>query len=71
MAVSSVLANPHVTDRLSASEVAALDLASNPELAELLAAAPRMARALNAILNLDVDERARRLILWEIREALG
>ncbi|WP_136610451.1 hypothetical protein [Sinomonas albida] len=71
MAVSTVLANPHVADRLSAPEVAALDLASDPELAELLAAAPRMARALNAILNLDVDDRARRLIMWEIREALG
>ncbi|NUP75625.1 MAG: hypothetical protein HOQ07_13415 [Sinomonas sp.] len=71
MAASDVLANPHIADRLSAPEVSRLDLAGDPDLAELLAAAPKMARALNAILNLDVDERAQRLIRWEIREALG
>ncbi|WP_077489868.1 hypothetical protein [Sinomonas mesophila] len=70
MAVSAVLTNPHVADRLSATDVASLDLAHDPELAELLAAAPQMARALNAILNLDLDESARRLIRREIHETL-
>lgn len=70
MTVSAVLTNPHVADRLAPLDLASLDLAGNHELAELLAAAPKMARALNAILNLDIEEEARRLIAWEVREAL-
>ena len=70
MSFSAVLTNPHIADRLAPPELATLDLAGNPELAELLAAAPKLARALNAILNLDLEEDARRLIAWEVREAL-
>ena len=70
MLISTVLDNPHVFDRLSAPEMATLDLAHDAELAELLAAAPKLARALNAILNLDLHEEDLRLIRREIREAL-
>jgi hypothetical protein len=70
MLIATVLDNPHIFDQLSAPEVASLDLARDTELAELLAAAPRLARALNAVLNLDLDEDAVRLIRREIREAL-
>jgi hypothetical protein len=70
MTVFAVLANRHVSDRLTPPEMGFLDLAGDPELAELLAAAPKLARALNAILNLDLEEDARRLIVQEIRDAL-
>jgi hypothetical protein len=70
MPISTVLDNPHVFDHLSAAEVASLDLAHDADLAELLASAPKLARAVNAILNLDLDEEALRLIRREIREAL-
>lgn len=70
MTVSAVLSNRHVSDRLTPTMLAALDLAGDRELSELLLAAPKMARALNAVLNLDLAEDARRLIAAEIREAL-
>ncbi|MDQ0031700.1 hypothetical protein [Arthrobacter bambusae] len=70
MAVSAVLSNRHVSDRLTPTMLAALDPAGDPELSDLLIAAPKMARALNPVLNLDLAEDARRLIAAEIREAL-
>ncbi|HEY1154729.1 MAG TPA: hypothetical protein VGE95_00305 [Arthrobacter sp.] len=70
MTVSPVLANPHILDRLTPPQLASLDLSGDSELAKLLAAAPKMARALNASLNLDLDDDARRLIAREVRETL-
>lgn len=71
MAGLAVLTNPHTSDRLSASDLISRDLASDPELAELLAAAPKMARALNAILRLDLETDVERLVRSEILAALG
>lgn len=71
MAAPAVLANPHVTERWSAPDLSSLDLAGDQELAEFVAAAPKMARALNAILRLDLDHEAERLVRSEIRAALG
>ncbi|GAC1457466.1 MAG: hypothetical protein NVS2B15_10560 [Pseudarthrobacter sp.] len=71
MTALAVLTNPHTTDRLSASGLASMDLAADQDFAEFLAAAPKMARALNAILRLDLDQAAERLIREEIRNALG
>jgi hypothetical protein len=41
-------------------------LESDPGLAEFLAAAPNMARALKAVLNLDLGQMAERLVRAEI-----
>ncbi|ACL41983.1 hypothetical protein Achl_4032 (plasmid) [Pseudarthrobacter chlorophenolicus A6] len=71
MAAPAVLANPHASERWSTPDLSSLDLAGDPELAEFVAAAPKMARALNAILRLDLDQEAERLIRSEIRAALG
>lgn len=69
MAAPTVLTNPHVTDRWSAPDLIALGL-TDTGLAEFLAAAPKMARALNAIQNLDLGQEAERLVRTEIRDAL-
>lgn len=70
MAAAAVLANPHTTDHWSPADLGGLDLAGDPELAELVAAAPQMARALNAVLNLDLGQDAERLVRAEIRSVL-
>lgn len=70
MAAPAVLTNPHTADRWTPSDVDSLDL-SDHELAEFLAAAPKMARALNAILGLDLGHDAERLVRAEVRQALG
>ena len=46
------------------------DLETDPGLAEFLAEAPNMARALKAVLNLDLGELAERLVRAEIRAIL-
>ena len=71
MSAPSVLASPHSTDRWTPSSLDTLDLGGDQELAEFVAAAPRMARALNAILSLDLGHDAERLVRAEIRHALG
>lgn len=70
MAAPAVLSNPHTADRWSASNLNELDFAGDQALAELAAAAPGMARALNAVLNLDLGHDAERLVRAEIRSAL-
>lgn len=71
MAAPAVLTNPHSTDRWTPSSLDGLDLEADKELAEFVAAAPRMARALNAILSLDLGHDAERLVRAEIRHELG
>jgi hypothetical protein len=69
MAAPAVLTNPHSAKRWSPSDVDSLDL-GDQDLAEFVAAAPDMARALNAILGLDLGHDAERLVRAEIRHAL-
>lgn len=71
MAAAAVLTNPHRTDRWTPSSLNDLDLHGDKELAEFVAAAPNMARALNAILSLDLGQEAERMVRTEIRHALG
>lgn len=71
MAAPAVLTSPHTADRWTPSGLGNMDLSADPELAEFVAAAPRMARALNAILSLDLGHDAERLVRVEIRSALG
>ncbi|MBG0738972.1 hypothetical protein IV500_05985 [Paeniglutamicibacter antarcticus] len=71
MAAPAVLTNPHSTDRWTPSSLGQVDFDADQELAEFVAAAPRMARALNAILILDLDHGAELLVRAEIRSALG
>lgn len=71
MAAPAVLTNPHATDRWTPSTLEGLNIGADEELAEFVAAAPRMARALNAILSLDLGHDAERLVRAEIRSALG
>ena len=71
MAAPAVLTNPHSTDRWTASNLGELDFGADQELADFVAAAPSMARALNAILSLDLGHDAERLVRAEIRSALG
>jgi hypothetical protein len=70
MAAPAVLANPHTADRWSPADLDSLDL-HDEEIAQFVAAAPKMARALNAILGLDLGHDAERLVRAEIRSALG
>lgn len=66
--------NPHVTDGWSSSDVDTFDLAGKG-LAAVVAAASRMASAVKAILNLDLDlglgHDGERLVRAEVRHALG
>ncbi|KRE53034.1 hypothetical protein ASG92_05580 [Arthrobacter sp. Soil736] len=57
--------------RWTPSDLANLDLGGDKELAEFVAAAPDMARALKAILTLDLGHDAERLVRAEIRHTLG
>jgi hypothetical protein len=73
MTVKSVLTSQHVHSRWTADEVRKSlgpELESNPVLADFVAAAPDMARALKAVLNLDLGELAERIIRAEIRAIL-
>lgn len=63
----------HTDSRWTADDVReklGRELESDPGLAEFLAAAPNMARALKAILNLDLGELAERLVKAEISAIL-
>jgi hypothetical protein len=71
MAAPSVLASPHSNECWTPSSLDELDLGGDKDLAEFVAAAPRMARALNAILSLDLGHDAERLVRSEIRHALS
>lgn len=53
---------PHVADRWTPSGLDELDLTGDKELAAFVAAAPDMARALKAILSLDLGHDAERLV---------
>jgi L-asparaginase II len=73
-----ILANPHTSGRWSADADAVVDgdghqvlNAADPDLAAFLAAAPKMARALTAVLNLDLGSEAERLVRAEIGYALA
>lgn len=80
MAAPAILANSHTADRWAISPAnghailetgsASLDLGTDVELAALVAAAPKMARALNAALNLDLGTDAERLLRAEITSCL-
>ena len=73
-----ILTNPHTSGRWSAGTDAVIDRdgqqvlnVTDPELADFLAAAPKMARALSAVLNLDLGSEAERLVRAEIGYALA
>lgn len=70
MAAPAVLTNPNAAERWSPTEMDSLNL-DDKELAEFVAAAPAMARAINAILGLDLGHDAERLVRAEVRHALG
>ncbi|MET4144217.1 hypothetical protein [Arthrobacter sp. UYCo732] len=70
MAAPAVLTNPNATEHWTTSDLDELDL-TDKELAEFVAAAPKMARALKAILTLDLGHDAERLVRAEVRQALG
>lgn len=73
-----ILTNPHTSGHWSAAADSVIDRdgqrvldAADPEMAAFLAAAPKMARALNAVLNLDLGSDAERLVRAEIGYALA
>jgi hypothetical protein len=69
MNAKTVLTSQHTDSHWTADEVRAKlgrELESDPGLAEFLAAAPNMARALKAVLNLDLGELAERQVRAEI-----
>ncbi|MBT2595969.1 hypothetical protein [Arthrobacter sp. ISL-72] len=73
MNARTVLTNQHTDSHWTAHDIReklGRELESDPGLAEFLAAAPNMARALKAILNLDLGELAERLVRAEISELL-
>lgn len=73
MTAKSVLTSQHTHSRWTADEVKKKlwqELESDPGLADFVAAAPDMARALKAVLNLDLGELAERLVRAEIRAVL-
>lgn len=73
MNARTVLTSQHTDSRWTADDVReklGRELESDPGLAEFLAAAPNMARALKAILNLDLSELAERLVKAEISAIL-
>lgn len=73
MTAKSILTSQHIQSRWTADEVKkklGQELESDPGLADFVAAAPDMARALKAVLNLDLGELAERLIRAEIRAIL-
>lgn len=73
MNTRTVLTSEHTASHWTADDVReklGRELESDPGLAEFLAAAPSMARALKAVLNLDLGELAERLVRAEIRAIL-
>jgi hypothetical protein len=73
MNTRTVLTSQHTDSHWTAADVReklGRELESDPGLAEFLAAAPNMARALKAVLNLDLGELAERLVRAEISEIL-
>ncbi|WP_262103518.1 hypothetical protein [Arthrobacter sp. Marseille-P9274] len=72
METYDVLASRHCNDRWTADTVRSMAprLQSDPELAEFVATAPDMARALKAVLNLDLGEDAERRVRAEINAVL-
>ena len=73
MNARTVLTSQHTDSNWTANEVRerlGRELESDPNLAEFLAAAPNMARALKAVLNLDLGELAERQVRAEISAIL-
>ncbi len=80
MTAPAILTNTHAADRwaltpdnghaLLQTGTDTLDLGTDAELAALVAAAPKMARALSAVLNLDLGTEAERLLRTEINANL-
>jgi pantoate kinase len=73
MSTRTVLTSQHTDSRWTVDDVReklGRELESDPGLAEFLAAAPNMARALKAVLNLDLGEMAERLVRAEISAIL-
>lgn len=80
MSAPAILANAHASDRWNLTPANGhsilqtgtdtLYLGEDPELAALVAAAPKMARALSAALNLDLGTEAERLLRAEITSCL-
>jgi hypothetical protein len=73
MNTRTVLTSQHTDSHWTADDVKeklGRELESDPGLAEFLAAAPNMARALKAVLNLDLGELAERLVRAEISAIL-
>ena len=72
MNANDVLTNRHCNARWTADTVRGIArrLESDPELAEFVASAPEMARALKAVLNLDLGEDAERGVRAEINAVL-
>ncbi|MFD5276344.1 hypothetical protein ACFWIX_02155 [Pseudarthrobacter sp. NPDC058362] len=73
MTAKSILTSLHTQSHWTADDVKiklGRELESDPGLADFVAAAPDMARALKAVLNLDLGELAERLIRAEIRAIL-
>ena len=73
MNAKTLLTSQHTDSHWTADEVReklGRELEVDPGLAEFLAAAPNMARALKAVLNLDLGELAERLVRAEIRAIL-
>jgi hypothetical protein len=69
MNTRAVLTSQHTESHWTADDIKeklARELESDPALAEFLAAAPNMARALRAVLNLDLGELNERLVRTEI-----
>ncbi|MHA7241320.1 hypothetical protein [Arthrobacter sp. TMS1-12-1] len=65
MTAPAILTNTNATYHWTPSELNELDL-TDTEVAEFVAAAPKMARALKAILNLDLGQEAERLVRIEV-----
>lgn len=73
MTARSILTSSHTQSHWTADDVKnklGQELQSDPVLADFVAAAPDMARALKAVLNLDLGELAERLVRAEIRAIL-
>jgi hypothetical protein len=73
MNTRTVLTSQHTDSHWTADDVREKlrpNLQSDPDLAEFLAAAPDMARALKAVLNLDLGQLAERLVRAEISAIL-
>ncbi|WP_353712046.1 hypothetical protein [Arthrobacter sp. K5] len=73
MNTRTVLTSQHTDSHWTADDVReklGQELETDPGLAEFLAAAPNMARALKAVLNLDLGELAERLVRAEISAIL-